>query len=388
MRFNFMEVVILVGAIQAIFFTILVLSKKGKSISDKILALWLSVFAIHLSFVYFAFKSGYVFYTEYGYIPSGILVVYYSVMYVYTLSLVSKENTFNLKWLFHLIPIGIFYIIIIPLAKQSYQEKVNSITHPLTDYYQLLVFSILIFLVTGYIIAILRLLRKHQISIRKVFSYKENISLNWLRILTFMLIVLWLVLSVFIAYFYYLDTTNSVITPKDQMILDLEGQTAFVVFVFLLGFFGIRQQVIYSTPMPEKETLPTVSNINVANKRYKKSGLKKEDSVVYLKELLHYMEQERPYLNGKLSLKEVAEKMNLSTNHLSQVINENLEKNFFDFVNGYRVDLVKQKMTDPSNKNYTTLSLAYDCGFNSKSSFNSIFKKHTGLTPTEFLKKN
>ena len=99
------------------------------------------------------------------------------------------------------------------------------------------------------------------------------------------------------------------------------------------------------------------------------------------------MEEEKPYLNGKLSLKEVAEKTNISTNHLSQVINENLEKNFFDFVNGYRLNLVKQKIKKPSNKKYTILSLAYECGFNSKSSFNSIFKKHEGMTPTEFLNK-
>jgi len=81
----------------------------------------------------------------------------------------------------------------------------------------------------------------------------------------------------------------------------------------------------------------------------------------------------------------VATALQISTNHLSQVINENLDKNFFDFVNGYRVEMVKQKMKDPSNKNYTLLSLAYDCGFNSKSSFNAIFKKYTGSTPSQYL---
>ena len=93
-----------------------------------------------------------------------------------------------------------------------------------------------------------------------------------------------------------------------------------------------------------------------------------------------------PYIDGKLSLKQVAQKMEISTNYLSQVINENLKKNFFDFVNEYRVNLVKQKMKDPTNSQYTLLALAYDCGFNSKSSFNVIFKKNTGLTPSQYLK--
>ena len=98
------------------------------------------------------------------------------------------------------------------------------------------------------------------------------------------------------------------------------------------------------------------------------------------------METEKPYLDGKLSLKKVATDLGISTNYLSQVINENLNKNFFDFVNEYRVEMVKEMIIDPSNKNYTLLAIAYDCGFNSKSSFNSIFKKHTGLTPTEYQK--
>ena len=380
-----MEVLILAGAFQAIFFAILVLSKKKKSISDKILALWLSLFAVHLAFVYYSFQSGFVFYIEYGHFPSGVIVVYYSLMYVYTESLISKENVFKAKWILHLIPTVIIYISIIPLAQLPYKEKANLVTHLTTDPYLNFVFGITILVATIYLVATLRLLKKHKVSIRKIFSYEENISLNWLRILTFLLVLLWIVISS-LAYIYYLDATTLTMLPEDHMVLDMQGQSAFVAFVFLLGFFGIRQQVIYSIPLQKKEAIAIKSDTKSVSDRYKKSGLKKEDSVIHLKKLLQYMEDEKPYLNGELSLNEVAEKINISTNHLSQVINENLEKNFFDFVNGYRVDLATQKISDPSNKKYTRLSLAYDCGFNSKSSFNSIFKKHVGLTPTEFLR--
>jgi AraC-like DNA-binding protein len=377
-----MEVLILLGAFQAIFFVILVLSKKKKSISDKILAIWLLLFAVHLGFVYYSFQSGYIFYIEYGHSPSGVLVVYYSLMYVYTESLISRENVFKTKWILHLIPAVIIYISIIPLAQLSYKEKANLVTHLTADPYLNFVFGIAILFVTIYLLATLKLLKTHKISIRKTFSSEENISLNWLKILTFLLVLLWIITTSLVAYVY----STPVMLPEDHMILDMQGQLAFVAFVFLLGFFGIRQQVIYSTHLQTKNPLPTESDDDIANNRYKKSGLRKEDSAIYLKKLLQYMEQEKPYLNEKLSLKEVAEKMNISTNHLSQVINENLERNFFDFVNGYRVNLVTQKMSNPSNKKYTILSLAYDCGFNSKSSFNSIFKKHKGLTPTEFLR--
>lgn len=378
-----MEVLILVGSFQAVFFVILVLSKKGKSISDKILALWLSLFAVHLFFVYYSFLSEHIFYIEYGYLPLGVLVAYYSLMYVYTESITSEDNVFKAKWMLHLIPTAITYISIISLAQLSYTEKVDLFIDPTSNLDLFLAFGIVIPFVTLYLIATLRLLRKHKISIRKMFSYEENINLNWLKILSFLLVLLWIVIFSLIVYAY----STPVMTHEDNMALDVQGHSAFVIFIFLLGFFGIRQQVIYSIPLEKKEVQKTEPYTNSASRQYKKSGLKKEDSVAYLKKLLQFMEEEKPYLNGKLSLKEVAEKINISTNHLSQVINENLEKNFFDFVNGYRLDLVKQKIKNPSNKKFTLLSLAYECGFNSKSSFNSIFKKHEGMTPSEFLNK-
>ncbi len=309
-------------------------------------------------------------------------------MYVYTESLTSKENIFQAKWLLHLIPTAIIYISIIPLAQLPYNEKANLVTNPSTNTYLNFVFGITLLVVTIYLVATLRLLKKHKVSIRKIFSYEENISLNWLRILAFLLVLLWIIVSSLVAYVYYLDATTSIaMLPEDHMMLDMQGQSAFVAFVFLLGFFGIRQQVIYSIPLRKEEVLTLKANTNSASNRYGKSGLKSGDSATHLKMLLQYMEEEKPYLNGKLSLKEVAEKMNISTNHLSQVINENLEKNFFDFINGYRVNLAKEKMSDPLNKKYTILSLAYDCGFNSKSSFNAIFKRYEGLTPSEFFDK-
>ena len=381
-----MEILLILGAFQAIFFVVLLLSKKGKTVSDKILALWLSIFAIHLAFVYYSFQLGHVFYIKYGFILSGVIVLYYSLMYVYTQSLVSKEQSFKPKWLLHLLPTVIVYGFIIPLAILPYETKVDIGVHPSADVYSTVVFGIVIVFVTGYIVLILKLLNKHKVTIRNIFSYEENINLIWLKILAFLLIVLWVIISVLIVYFYYLDASQSTMLPEDIMILDMKGQSAFVAFVFFLSFFGIKQQIIYSHPSKEEKDLEEGPKNNSIS-RYEKSSLKKEDSVIYLKRLLEYMEREKPYLNGKLLLKELADELNISTNHLSQVINENLGKNFFDFVNAYRVDLVKQKMIDPSNKKFTIISLAYECGFNSKSSFNSIFKKHTGLTPSEFSKQ-
>jgi AraC-like DNA-binding protein len=156
--------------------------------------------------------------------------------------------------------------------------------------------------------------------------------------------------------------------------------------VFFGGFYGIKQQIIFSTPA---ETRPPVSTPGDDQKgaRYRRSSLGGEQSRAILKRLLEFMDEEKPYLDGKISLARVADHLDVSSNHLSQVINENLDKNFHDFINGYRVDMVKRRLSEPSDSRPNILAIAYDAGFSSKSSFNEVFKKNTKLTPTQYRKK-
>lgn len=100
------------------------------------------------------------------------------------------------------------------------------------------------------------------------------------------------------------------------------------------------------------------------------------------------MEHEKPFLNPEISLPELATLVNIPPYQLSRVINEKFGCNFFDFINGYRVNEIKRKLNDPAFDNLSLLGIAYDCGFNSKSAFNRIFKKMTGLTPSEYKKNS
>jgi len=97
------------------------------------------------------------------------------------------------------------------------------------------------------------------------------------------------------------------------------------------------------------------------------------------------MTNEKPYLDSELSLIKLAGLLYIPSHHLSQIINEQLGKNFFEFINEYRVEEVKLLMAKNKDRKYTLLSIAYDSGFNSKSTFNSIFKKYTGITPKQYM---
>jgi AraC-like DNA-binding protein len=96
------------------------------------------------------------------------------------------------------------------------------------------------------------------------------------------------------------------------------------------------------------------------------------------------MQSDKPYMSGDITLQKLAEKVSIPANHLSQIINERIGQNFFDFINSYRVKEVQRLFADPSKKHYSLLAIAEEVGFNSKSTFNSAFKKYSNMTPSEF----
>jgi YesN/AraC family two-component response regulator len=100
------------------------------------------------------------------------------------------------------------------------------------------------------------------------------------------------------------------------------------------------------------------------------------------------METEKPFTYSSLKLNQLAKMIGTTPNYLSQVINEERDQNFYNFVNGYRIEEAKRMIQDPANEQVTLLSIAYDVGFNSKSAFNTAFKKYTGTTPSQFRKNS
>ncbi len=136
-----------------------------------------------------------------------------------------------------------------------------------------------------------------------------------------------------------------------------------------------REQAIPSDELPD---LPE-------GKKKKKALLEQNDIDFFRNQLLQHMADESPYLSTHLSLRSLANQIELSPNKLSWLLNNSFGKNFSEFINHYRIEAFKNLARDPANANITILGLAYDCGFNSKTVFNTYFKKETGMTPKQFL---
>ena len=149
-------------------------------------------------------------------------------------------------------------------------------------------------------------------------------------------------------------------------------------FIFILAFFTIRYGKIYQEPGIESP----------AKGHYEKSGLSNDSAITLLEKLDQLMTEKHYYRKQGITQREVAEKLDCSTNHLSQALNQIRQEKFTDYLNKYRVADVKNRIGNNEQKRFTLLAIAEQSGFGSKASFNTVFRKYTGQTPSQYLKLN
>jgi len=173
--------------------------------------------------------------------------------------------------------------------------------------------------------------------------------------------------------------------------------SAFVLYIFLTTMWKRNMDYLYVLPMlvlvfglayramkyPNSVLLFEKKTGN-STPKYARSGLSEEARRKYLQALDKKLKEDKIYKRNQLRLSELAEEMQISSHHLSQIINEEKQKNFFDFINSYRVQEAQERIA--LGKGRTLLEVALEVGFNNKNSFNSAFKKHTGMTPSSYKK--
>jgi AraC-like DNA-binding protein len=355
----------------------LLITKKGAATSDRILAVWMFLFGMHFFSYYLHYLDYWDIYPHLSGVHHPFPLLHGPFLYLYVLFSIRVDQRFNWQNYLHFAPALLFYIYMIPFLFFYSAEEKLMVNHGIVDDYSgFITFSIFafIFSAVSYAIAAYRLLKKYNELTDQNFAYRENIDLNWLR--TFIL-----------GMSFTFTVTAIIIILEEGFGIDFGFNTdpifymLLITFIVYLGYSGIRHRNIFSD-FQESETRiaePKPSG------EYIRSGLKDEDAVEYHQSLLELMRNKKPYLEPKLTLSNLADELSISVNHLSQVINKYEEKNFFDFVNTYRVEEFQKRALDPENKNYSILAIALDSGFNSKSSFNQVFKKLTGKTPSQFM---
>ncbi len=358
-----------IGGISiALFIIFLLFSKKNKSAADRIFVAWMGIIILNLLLFYLTHTK--VIY-EYPFLlgldfPLPLLM---GVMLYFYVGSVTQQLP-KKKWVLalHFIPILAVYVYMFHFFMLPAEDKIYVFEHDGKGYETFMQILSVSISVSGvvYVIWSSMLLKQHKRRIEARFSNLDKVNLRWLQQLVYGIGAIWVI------------------------VVFSEGVTvvfsAVVVFVFLIGFNGVRQERIFKAN-DEVNSSKGIETELQSQKKYAKSGLKEEVSQQLYQDLKLLMDEQGLYKNRELSIGDLASQLKVHPNHLSQVINVKEEKNFYDFVNGYRVEEFKRLLEKPENKNITLLALAYDCGFNSKSSFNRYFKKTTGQTPSQFYAK-
>lgn len=376
-----MNTIFTVGIFLSLFLATLLLTKRNKSLSDNILGAWMLVMAIHLSSYYLHYLGYWVKYPHLVGIAHPFPLLYGPLLYLYVVFSLRSDQRWRWKDWMHFLPFVVTYLFMIPFFSLSAEQKALTDSQDFNSPYQLFfIISLIAFIVSVLIYSVLsyRKITKYQELIDDNFAYKEEISLGWLKSL---IIGLGIIFFAGVIAF----SLSEGIGLEFSFNADLISYVFMVIFIFTLGFFGIRQQGIFTERNALKHSLVESKS---KDDSYQKSGLKRTDAEKIHDKLLVLMKKEKPFLEPKLSLGELAEKMDVTSNNLSQVINQCEEKNFYDFVNSYRVKEFIALASAPENENINLLGIAFDAGFNSKSSFNQVFKKYTGKTPRQYLAEN
>nr|MBD3621270.1 helix-turn-helix transcriptional regulator [Sunxiuqinia sp.] len=373
-----MKYIFLIAAFNALFFAVLILQKK-KALHDKILIYWLIYLGLYTG-IYALFSNK--LFTDFHLLSASfisLLLLHGPFLFLYISALIDQKFRFNRKKLVHFIPFILFnlYIVIASFLPEI-SERIR-LAHVEREHGAPLLFNLFLILIVlsgpFYFILSIRLFKKLDINIFNNFSSYENVNLDWLRKLVYTFGAVWTVLM-FFATVHHVFGLFSWVFCTHGLTLSLS------VFIILIGYFGLKQKEIF-IQYPDS----SIEYVTEPKPKYSGVVMKETDAKKYVSKIRSFMSNEKPYLDANLSLPGLAEKLNIPSHHLSRVINEQFNVNFFDFVNQYRVDEVKSRMDNPEFENLTILGIAFDCGFNTKSAFNRVFKKLTGFTPSEYKKQ-
>jgi AraC-like DNA-binding protein len=362
----------LLGVAQALLLAAALLSvKRGNRIANRFLAAFVIDIAIGVGGATMATDRFIPLYPHLLKIQDPFNILGAPLLFLYVRTLIKGRAGLGKKDLLHFLPFALCLLCFLPFYFQSGQAKLFSVAS-YYDYWARWSYirsTTLILQFVVYLSLIARMLVVYSRKLKRQTSPGEASVIFQVRFLFATLTAL--------LVFGSLKFVVTLILPAyNTETVDMLVPAGLSVFVYAMGYIGLRRP----------EVLTGMEDLPPPPRRYEKSTLTLERSETYLQRLLDLMNEDKPYLNGELTLQKLAKVLAMSPHHLSQMINEQLHQNFFDFINLYRIEEAKRMLADPAKKHYSILAVSEEVGFNSKSAFNTAFKKHANMTPSEFRK--
>ena len=374
MNINLLKILFSVLCFQFLFVSLfLVQNKKGKALSNKLLAtvfFMVSIVVLDLYLMVFEVKIGA---PQLLFIDDTFMFAYGPLLYLFTQSVVFKNYRLQKKSIVHFIPFLIAVCVVIAIVffvdTKAISQSVDQFNNQ----------QIPIYFRFGELLMLLHVfyyLFKSKQEIKKVIGKAKNLVSTFnqenFKLLKF-------ILNCFIILF-SLSLLHSIL----PFVGFKNGLLITLLLIILFMFYFINSILLKMLNQSSNES-GAITQIDFKEKeKYAGSSLSQSDLQVYMNSLGNYMQEKRPFLDSELTIADLSDELNIPSKTVSQVINEGYSCSFFDFINGYRVEEAKSLFKDQTDKKLTIQEVMYDSGFNSKSSFNTAFKKFTKLTPTQF----
>lgn len=373
MTVNVKDILILVTALQLLIFALAILVQGKFRIYDQ---LFLGIFFLSLAFNifnYFLFQHIQFFLStpivHVLYAGSPFAFAYAPALYLYLRFSIRPVQKLMFKHLLHFVPFLalamyiFFFFTILPISSKREILIQSSLFGK--SIYTILVACIHL-QVLVYSIIFIREIVTYIKHLKNLYTSKEKLNFTWLLFIFGAIFCLWLLdLSRFVFTFF---------SESLKLILESILFTGFLIFCYL---FLYKAMSIRFTQKDE--------DIKPENKKQSLSfGLKK----IYEQKLTQYMKVSKPYLDPDLNLYDLSKLVSIPPRSLSEVLNSSFQQNFYDYINSYRIKESEQLFRSSLEADKTILEVLYEVGFNSKSSFNTAFKKLTGMTPTEYRRNH
>jgi AraC-like DNA-binding protein len=307
--------------------------------------------------------------------PYSYLLAIGPLLFFYTKSLTDPDFRIGKKNLVYFVPVIIEVLIQLFFIKESITT--NTLFYEVRGF---VAFRIVEFAATVISILVfgrrsLAMIKIHEAWMLENFSNQKDVTLLWLSKLIKYLSVLLISGLIFeLSFILYLQLRPDLIA-------------VYLLLYLLLGvitysnYWIAIQALIKSEVLTEKKVVASPTENSSVYSRLNEGEVND-----YVEALGQVMLKEKLYLHETLSLRTLAARLQIDPNLLSYVLNNVFEKSFYDYVNEFRIDEVKRKIADPAYAHLKIVEVAYECGFNSKASFNRVFKKHTGKSPSEYRK--
>ena len=343
--------------------------QKGNRLSKNLLGVFFLSQGLSVSDVFLMISGSYAKFPQFAFILNSLPLVYGPLLLLLTKSVMEKDYQLRKKDLLHFLPYVIIFLIFIFLFhahnldyKREFLRRASSDPGAASVVVSFLIFAI----IGGYILWCYQRIQLYRQQIKEEVSNVDKINLGWLQMTLFGFAAIML-LTLLIQLFQDVSPENEGLNIL--LFILLVGMLLFIMSAIVRG---LKSDVIFTT------SFETINKKNPSEKGFAHVDEEK------LNRLKNYMNTEQPFLDPSLSLKELANKLGLPSRELSIMINQGTGQPFFDFVNSYRIQFAQNKIHNTVDVKYTILEAMYASGFNSKSSFNTAFKKHCGLTPTQW----